>query len=270
MYANPQYSVMVNCMISPKFTSSFVVKQGCCISPVLWNIFQNDIHDIFSQDECDPVRLYDIYINSISWADDLLILSHSRKGLQTCLDKLHACCSKWGLVVNHTQTKTMVFSKNKWLPEKFGVSVRGFKCTYDQSVVWGIWCVHVGDLHTEFHRTTAFAPPTLTMILSMGNEPLSDSWCQWSRLFALHLVMCSKRKSFIFRTKTYGAGLTTIPMTLDVSFSSLNSKLIFLASKWSFSNVSFSLRWAVSFSCVMPMVFNIRCKRRRWFQEIPV
>ena len=119
MYANPQYSVMVNGMISPKFTSSFGVKQGCCMSPVLSNIFQNDIHDIFSQDECDPVRLYDIYINSISWADDLLILSHSRKGLQTCLDKLHAYCSKWGLVVNQTKTKTMVFSKNKWQPEKF-------------------------------------------------------------------------------------------------------------------------------------------------------
>ena len=119
MYANPQYSVMVNGMISPTFTSSFGVKQGCCMSPVLSNIFQNDIHDIFSQDECDPVRLYDIYINSISWADDLLILSHSRKGLQTCLDKLHAYCSKWGLVVNQTKTKTMVFSKNKWQPEKF-------------------------------------------------------------------------------------------------------------------------------------------------------
>ena len=90
-----------------------------CMSPVLSNIFQNDMHDIFSQDECDPVRLYDIYINSISWADDLLILSHSRKGLQTCLDKLHAYCSKWGLVVNQTKTKTMVFSKNKWQPEKF-------------------------------------------------------------------------------------------------------------------------------------------------------
>ena len=119
MYANPQYSVMVNGMLSPKFTSSFGVKQGCCMSPVLSNIFQNDIHNIFSQDECDPVRLHGIYINSISWADDLLILSHSRKGLQSCLDKLHAYCIKRGLVVNQTMTKTVVFSMNKKLPEKF-------------------------------------------------------------------------------------------------------------------------------------------------------
>ena len=34
MYANPQYSVMVNGIISPKFTSSFGVKQGRCMSPV--------------------------------------------------------------------------------------------------------------------------------------------------------------------------------------------------------------------------------------------
>ena len=91
-----------------------------CVNPVLSNIFQNDVHDIFSQDECDPVRLRDIYINSISWANDLLILSHSRKGLQTCLDdKLHAYCLKWSLVVYQTRTKTMCFSKNKWMPWKF-------------------------------------------------------------------------------------------------------------------------------------------------------
>ena len=87
------------------------------MSSVLSNIFQNDIHDVFSQDECDPIRLHYIYINSIAWADDILIISHSCKGLQTCLDKLHAYCLKWGLVVNQTKTKTMVFSKKKWPPD---------------------------------------------------------------------------------------------------------------------------------------------------------
>ena len=66
MYVNPQYSLMTNGMISLTFTTSSGVKQGCCMSPDLLNIFQNDIHDIFSQDECYPVRLHDVYINSTS------------------------------------------------------------------------------------------------------------------------------------------------------------------------------------------------------------
>ena len=98
MYANPQYFVMINGVISPKFSSSNGVKQGCSLSPILSNIFQNDIHDIFQG--CHPVKIGDISINSLSWADDLLLLSSSKEGLQSCLVKLHEYCNKWGLVVN--------------------------------------------------------------------------------------------------------------------------------------------------------------------------
>ena len=72
MYENPQYFVM----ISLKFSSSNWVKQGCSLSPILSNVFQNDIHDIFQG--CHPVKIGDFSINSLSWADDLLLLSSSK------------------------------------------------------------------------------------------------------------------------------------------------------------------------------------------------
>ena len=43
MYENPRYCVMVNGKASPYFTSSYGVKQGCSMSPILSNIFQNDL-----------------------------------------------------------------------------------------------------------------------------------------------------------------------------------------------------------------------------------
>ena len=98
MYDDPQYSVLVNGAISPKFSSYYGVKQGCSLSPVLSNIFENDIHDIFQ--DCDPVKIGDVSINSISWADDLLLISCSKEGLQSCLNKLNDYCIKWGLTVN--------------------------------------------------------------------------------------------------------------------------------------------------------------------------
>ena len=47
-------------------------------------------------------------MNSLSWADDLVLLSTSPQGLQKCLDKLNQYAYKWGLAVNSAKTKCMV------------------------------------------------------------------------------------------------------------------------------------------------------------------
>ena len=94
------------------------VKQGCTMSPILSNRYQNDLHDIFN-DACDPVQLGEDSISSVSWADDLLLLSTSVTGLQRCLDLLHAYCYKWGLHVNTLKTKAMVLTKQRYKTERF-------------------------------------------------------------------------------------------------------------------------------------------------------
>ena len=49
---------------------------------------------------CDPVCLDETSINSLSFADDLVILSESQSGLQSALNKLENYCHKWQLTVN--------------------------------------------------------------------------------------------------------------------------------------------------------------------------
>ena len=51
-------------------------------------------------------------INSLSFADDLVIFSESQKGLQTALNKLDNYCFKWQRTVNIKKTKIMVFQRN--------------------------------------------------------------------------------------------------------------------------------------------------------------
>ena len=45
------------------------------------------------------------------YADDTAILSETPEGLQATLDKLYEYCNKWGLKLNTTKTKVMVFRK---------------------------------------------------------------------------------------------------------------------------------------------------------------
>ena len=106
MYSDISYQILVNGNLLPKLSASLGAKQGWCMSHILSNFFQNDLHDIFNN--CDPIVLDNIPLNSISWADDLLLMSSSKKGLQGCVNKLHGYCAKWGLEVNASKAKSMV------------------------------------------------------------------------------------------------------------------------------------------------------------------
>ena len=114
VYEDTTYQVRIGDRLSPTFKALNGVKQGCCMSPVLSNIFQNDLHDIFDE-QCDPLTLSSVLVNSISWADDLIMASTSKTGLQECLNRLSSYCQKWGLEVNILKTKIMIFS-NKFDP----------------------------------------------------------------------------------------------------------------------------------------------------------
>ena len=46
------------------------------------------------------------------YADDLILISTTQAGLQKCLDKLHAYCKKWGLIVNMSKTNILIFNKS--------------------------------------------------------------------------------------------------------------------------------------------------------------
>lgn len=118
MYSNVAYSIKVNGTCSPSFTSNIGVKQGCILSPLLFNLFIRNLPEIFDSG-CDPVSLLNIELNCLMFADDLVILSKSYTGMQNCLKKLETFCDKWGLTVNLTKTKIIIFNKGGHLIKKF-------------------------------------------------------------------------------------------------------------------------------------------------------
>lgn len=63
---------------------------------------------------CKPVKLNEnTEMNMLSFADDLVVLSETKEGLQKCLDKLENYCYKWGLTLNTKKTKCMIFSQKQ-------------------------------------------------------------------------------------------------------------------------------------------------------------
>ena len=63
------------------------VKQGDSLSPNLFNIYINDLPDIFDK-SCQPVTIDKLTISCLMFADDILLLSESAEGLQNALNKV--------------------------------------------------------------------------------------------------------------------------------------------------------------------------------------
>ena len=55
--------------------------------------------------DTDPVKLDGRSISLMLYADDLLIVSQSSKGMQKALDLLEEYCHRWQLIVNTNKTK---------------------------------------------------------------------------------------------------------------------------------------------------------------------
>lgn len=88
------------------------VRQGCILSPLLFNLYINEIPKLFTETASDPFILPNgTKLNSLLYADDLIILSRSKYGLQNCLNQLHNWCNKWLMEVNLKKTKIMIFQK---------------------------------------------------------------------------------------------------------------------------------------------------------------
>ena len=89
MYSDVQYVIKTQNKVTEPVTSSVGVKQGCVCSPTLLNIYINDMQDNLQTDSSDAPRLEDTALTHLLFADDLILLSHSAKGLQHNINNLN-------------------------------------------------------------------------------------------------------------------------------------------------------------------------------------
>ena len=80
---------------------------------MLFNVFINDIDEIFDHSVSEPVVLNSTKLNCLIYADDILLLSESKGDLQSCLNSLQTYCDHWKLKINTDKTKVMIFSAGK-------------------------------------------------------------------------------------------------------------------------------------------------------------
>ena len=98
--------------LSQSFTTNQGVRQGCILSPLLFNIFISDLPGILDLAENEPAKIDDSNkLSCILWADDLVMFSETEAGLSKMLSKLSEFAKSNGLIINADKSKCMIFNK---------------------------------------------------------------------------------------------------------------------------------------------------------------
>ena len=135
LYKKTNCAIKINNRITDFFHYSKGVRQGCPLSSVLFNLYVNDIFDTIENHSTSDVYLDENNkINALMYADDLVLISRTKEGLQRQIDSLHDYCQKWKLSVNIKKTKSMIFNRgNNLIKTAFNIggspieNVKAFK-----------------------------------------------------------------------------------------------------------------------------------------------
>ena len=157
MYSRVEYTVKVDHGITDTFSSTVGVKQGCVLSPTLFNLYVHDLPSIFDH-TCDPVLIRQDKLSCLMFADDVLLLSESAHGLQNSLTKVQEYCDQWNLTVNINKTKIMIFNKGGHQIKKYSFFFNGQQVENTKSYCYlGIIFTPSGSFNTAMQNLTSKA-----------------------------------------------------------------------------------------------------------------
>ena len=109
MYNSILYMVKVSGGYLSPIPSCVGLKQGGVLSPLLFNIYIDDITYIFDN-SCDPVNLLNEPLSHLLYADNLVLISTTYVGLNNCLTKLERFCNTWQFEVNIKKSQIVIFN----------------------------------------------------------------------------------------------------------------------------------------------------------------
>ena len=112
LYKNTYSQIKINNEFTRPLTVDCGTKQGCTLSPTLFNIYIYDLLDCLQQ-EANGIGFGECNITALLYADDSVILGDSPSTLQMLLDALDDWCEPNGMVINRDKTKVVHFRHNR-------------------------------------------------------------------------------------------------------------------------------------------------------------
>ena len=110
LYTKTEYQIKLKKRLLKTISSNLGLKQGCPLSPILFNIYISDLEP-YLRDPKSDITLHNTSISHFLYADDLVIVANSKEGLQKKLNGLGLFAKDKELTVNKKKSQIMIFNK---------------------------------------------------------------------------------------------------------------------------------------------------------------
>ena len=113
LYSSSTSAVLINNVTGGFFNKTVGVRQGCLLSPVLFNIFLEQIMINTLDEYTSTISIGGRKISNLRFADDIDLIAGSNTELQDPTNRLVESSKAHGMEISQEKSKTMVNSKNK-------------------------------------------------------------------------------------------------------------------------------------------------------------
>src|SRR6218665_4003161 len=90
-----------------------VIRQGCPLSPILFNLYIEELVREALQDSEEGVTVGGKLIKALRFADDQAMVAGKEDDLQGMMDRLNKTATEYGMKINTKKTKVMKISKDR-------------------------------------------------------------------------------------------------------------------------------------------------------------
>lgn len=87
------------------------VKQGCPLSPLIFNLMTADLEEEMGRMKWGGVRLGGGRVYTLAYADDIVLLAEDEEGMRSMIERLERYMERKRLEVNTEKTKIMRFRR---------------------------------------------------------------------------------------------------------------------------------------------------------------
>src|SRR3989442_6428138 len=88
------------------------IRQGCVISPLLFNLYSEFMIKEALKNE-EGIRFNGVNVTDLRYADDAVLVADKRKNMQKMIDRLNETCKAYGMEIIVKKTKVMIMNKNE-------------------------------------------------------------------------------------------------------------------------------------------------------------
>ena len=171
------------------------VRQGCVLSPCLFNLYTE--HIFRELEQIPGLNVGGRIINNLRYADDTVLLATNERDLQKLVDKTKTISQEFGLKINAQKTKVMVFSRSHPKPQAL-ITIDGRSVEQVQTFIYlGQMISDDGRSIKEVKRRIGIAKNTFNKMRSILTS------MQISTATKVRLAKCYVWSTFLYACETW-------------------------------------------------------------------